>query len=320
MLNYTYLATQADIAKFGPNDLTEYRYVALFDLGRHAKKVHRNEFDLICAGLARFMHEECLIVLNSELRDAPEDSFIKSIYHIFGSPGKMETFVGIATVVPEINDRILLRPVYHELKWSDRDTSRYPCFAALNLCLKKLHANLIYSSLEEILLPVQLSKQQPMACPYGTEIKNRRENLGSINEVGNRPVPGVDKPLGRTTLSSAENNEPISLAKMEDLARFFDVSVQSITFEKIVPNRNRLIELREETGLDKDKLAHSMGLASGRFFDLLEDASCVPAETMRFVYRQFQNILEQLRKMPGTNFKFTDLMDISATEALASET
>ena len=318
MLNYTYLATEADLASFNPNDFAKYQYVALFGLGKYAKEVSINELYLIKANLARFMTDKCLVVSAMELDATPKDSFIRILFDTTFSPSpELEAYVAIATVFPGVNEQLHLTPEYQKLEWDSDSPSRYPICDALNQCREHLRAKVIYSSLEEIKLPFQLSKQQPMACPYGAKIKEMRGSK-SIFQICQEKVPlktgtGTFQ-LARTTLTQAENNEPITLEKLKDIACYFNVPVSAITFEKVVPCQRCLQELRAQTGMDKESLAHIMGLPSGYFFDLLETAESVPSEKMRFIHKQFIQIL----KLKNKDLKFGSLLNISATEALAS--
>ena len=290
MLNYTYLVTPKDLAEFNPNDLTRHRYVALFGMGERADKVQENEFNLLCAGLANFMNKECLIVLDSELKDAPTGSFIKSIYHIFDAPPKKEAFVAIATVLPGINDRFLLNPIYHELKWSDGDTSRYPRYNALNQCLEHLHASLTYAALEQVPLPELPHASEGLVIPNGKRIATLRKKAElSLTEVGCQPT--AKGPIDRKTVSKAEKSEPITRDVMEHIAEVFTEPYDRVVFEKIVPLKGRFMELRLETGRTKNELAKEFGLPSALVFDLLESATCLSAARVLFFYYHYKKIL-----------------------------
>jgi len=312
MLNYTYLATSNDLADFTPNDLVGHRYVALFGMGEHADKVPENEFDLLCVGLANFMNEECLIVLDSELKDSPTGSFIKSIYHLFDTPPAKEAFVGIATIFPGINDRFLLNPIYHELKWSDDDTSRYPRYNALNQCLEHVHASLTYSSLEQVPLPELPHASQGLVIPNGKRITTlRKKDELSLTEVGCQPT--AKGPIDRKTVSKAEKSEPITRDVMEHIAEVFSKPFNRVVYEKIAPPKGRFRELRLETGRTKDELAKEFGLPSALVFDLLESATCMSADRLFFFYYHYKKILG------GKELSFESLIDFSRTDSDPSQ-
>ncbi len=314
MLNYTYLSTPTDLTSFEPNDLKRFRYIILFDLGSRADEVDEIEFALICGSLAHFMHAEYLVTTTADLSSAPEGSYVKKIYHIFTPIKPMDAFVAIATVFPDINDEYLLEPAYQRLEWDRESSSRYPVYEALNHNLKTLRSRVNYSALGQFILPIPLTKPNPLACPFGSMITELRKAKGSQNEVSKECAPGKDRPLGRSTLRQAEEYEPISPDKLQEFADFFEVNISYISLKAVAPNSIFLSGLREESGLSPEKLAHTMGIASGYFFELLESADKVPAETMRFVYKQYKNILGK----QDNELKFSQLLDLAATEALAS--
>lgn len=312
MLNYTYLTTPTDLSTFGPNDLAKYRYVALFHLGQRADGIDERELALVFGGLAHFMRAECLVTTTADLTSASEKTYIKTIYHIFDNVEDMDAYVAIATVFPDKIDKHLLRPVYQELDWDRTNDARYPVYDALNRSLETLRHNVLYSSLEEIILPTPLSKQKELVSPFGARIKSLREDRGSQNVVAQEHAPGRDRPLGRSTLRLAEEYESISREKLQEFADYFGEDISYISLEVVVPNKTVLKDLREESGLGKEKLAHTMGIACGSFFDLLESADSVSTKVMRFVHKQYKNILNR----EDSELKFDTLLDLQATVAL----
>jgi len=299
-------------ACFNRNDLAQYRYIALFGMNTHSDEVPTLEFDLLCARLANFLKDDCLMLLNSELKDLPEDSYIRSVYHIFDNPPKKVAFVGIATVFPGINDRFLLNPVYHELKWNDDDSSHYHRYNALNQCLEHLQASLTYSSLEQVPLPELPHASQGLVIPNGKHIATLRKKAElSLTEVGCQPT--AKGPIDRKTISKAEKSEPITRDVMEHIAEVFAEPYNRVVFEKIVPPKGRFRELRLETGRTKDELAKEFGLPAALVFDLLESATCLSADRLLFFYYHYKKILGEKK------LSFESLIDFPLTDSDPSQ-
>jgi hypothetical protein len=301
-------------ACFNRSDLAQYRYIALFGMNTHSDEVPTLEFDLLCARLASFLKDDCLMLLDSELKDLPEDSYIRSVYRIFDNPPKKAAFVGIATVSPGINDRFLLNPVYHELKWDDDDSSRYHRYNALNQCLEHLQASLTYSSLEQVPLPELPHASQELVIPNGKYIATLRKNAGmSMEEVGCQRTETGLPTADRKTISKAEKNEPITRDVMEHIAEVFSEPYNRVVFKKIVPPKGRFRELRLESGRTKDELAKECGLPSSLVFDLLESATCLSAERLIFFYYHYKKILGEKK------LSFESLIDFYRTDSDPSQ-
>ena len=315
MLNYTYLVTQEDLIEFGPNDVSKFRYAILLSLGDASKSLAKNEFTLIRFGLAKFMNDECLTVLSSQLNDAPADSFIKSFFHtIFENPREMESYIAIASM----DEKLILSPVYHELIWDIEKGSRYPIYDKLTQCLEQLRSKLHYTSLADFPLPPLHPKQQSMVCPNGGEINALRKGAGEVDEVCEKKVPNKDGngtfQLKPTTLRQAERYEPITTKKIEEIALRFNVSPATITLEDIVPEKSVLQGLRTQLAIEKEELAKQFGVPSEYFFDLLENADIIPANIMRFVHHNYRTLL----KAQSKTLAFMDLIDSEETSNLAS--
>lgn len=295
MLNYTYLATPQDCAAFTPNDLVRHRYVALFGMGRHADQVPANELSLLFASLANFMNRDCLITMDSDLNDAPEQSYIRSIYHIFDAPPEKEAYVAVATVLPGVNDRILLNPVYHKLKWGKSDTSRYPCYNALNQCLEHLYGSLTYSSLDQLILPELPPASQGLVIPNGTRLAALRKDRGmTMEDVGRERSKQGLPTMERKSVSKAEKGEPVTKLVMQHIAEVLKESYSSVVREKATPPKGRFREVRLATGLSPNELAEKFGLPSPFILELLEAAVSIPADKLLFFHYHYKKILGEL--------------------------
>lgn len=315
MLAYTYLASPEDISNFGANQLAAYKYVALFDFGSDVEDITKTEFNLMCASLSRFMHEDCLIIRADELIEAPEECFIRPIYQIFESQPHPTPHIAIATIFAGEDDKLLLNPAYHPLDMSDHTESRYPWFESLNQCLEKLKVLLAVSSIDDFTIPPLPPKVQSTCCPNGKKIKELRQKFGSIQYVTEElKIDSTHQaacPVSRNTLQAAENYAPITNSNLAQISRFLGVTSTELKFDQVVPIRDVFKELRKQSGMSVDELAQHFGIGQTMFFDFLEQADNLSSEKIRFVFSKYKGLIKSL--------KFKELIDVDATEHLTQD-
>ncbi|MBC8462483.1 MAG: pentapeptide repeat-containing protein [Deltaproteobacteria bacterium] len=297
------------IATLDAEDLAQYRYVALFGAGQYEDEISREELDLIRTGLANFMKDECLMIQEAELRNTPEKSYLRSICRMFETPPADNAFVAIATVHPGINDKILKRPVYHELNRKGCDSWDQ----ALNQALEKLRASLFVKSITDFSLPALPSKKQSLVCPNGNRIRTLRNAIGPHDRVCEIKAYRNEHEsyfLSKNTLIKAEKGEPITKTKLEDIAKVLNTAASRLIFKNIAPNRERLQKLREAVFCTEEELLEQFGVSTPVFFDLLEEEKVIPADTLRYVHHHYNKLIGS---KAGS---FVELVDIPKTEEL----
>lgn len=296
------------------DDLVRYNFIILLGIGQHGNDIPEKELRMMRTGLASFMKDKCLMVFEPELEDTPEDSYIRSTYSVFDNAPKDKPFVAAATTSPGINDRILYTSVYYELRPEEDGDARHSWNKALNRALKKLRGSMLAKSLTDFYLPVLPTKKQSLVCPNGNRIRKLREKIGPMDQVCAVKIQTKSNPenhkLSKTTLIKAGKGEPISLSKLEDIAKLLKVAPKRLIFERIAPNTERLRALREEVICTEEELLEQFGVSTPVFFDLLEEARVVPSYIMRYVHHHYEKLL-------GLSAgSFADLIDLSKTETL----
>ncbi|MEI7850286.1 MAG: hypothetical protein WCH86_00470 [Kiritimatiellales bacterium] len=303
-----------DLASLAPEDLGGYRYFALYGFGRHAQSIPKHEMDLMRARLSNMMTDSCLVVFDIELDNTPEDAPIRSFYLNFNNRPKKEAFVAVATVRSGINDKILKRPAYHELKRKDHSSWE----EALDQALEKLQASMVTNTLAEISLPGLPSAKKTLVCPNWEYIRQLRENVGPMESVCRVKIITASCPashtLSKTTLIKLERGDPVRPSTIEDIAKVLKVAPKRLIFENIAPSVEKLRELREAVVCTEEELLRQFGCVTMDFFNLLEETAVVPAETMRYVYHHYK---ELLGSQAGT---FSELINLPRTEALTGQT
>lgn len=299
------------VALLESKDLSNYRYVAFWGLNRHTNAIPKKESDLIRTLLDNFMKEKCLFVSDLELQELPEDAYLRSAYQCFDNPPTKEAFVGIATIHPGINERLFHSPVYHEVMWMKGKESRTPCYDAFCKALEKVRLSAFTKTLKDISLADLPSAKVNLVCPNGNLIRKRRKKAGPMDELCKIKITTSSRPqkhsLSKTTLIKAGKGEPITMAKLEDIAKVLKIAPSRLLFEDIVPNHERLKELREFCTEEEllEQFATSLD-----FFNLLEETKVVLADTMRSVHHHYKRLL-------GSRVgSFAELIDMQGTEAL----
>lgn len=293
------------IADLAPEDLGCYRYFALYGFGRHTQSASIHELNLMRAKLSNIMKDRCLMVSDIELDDTPADAPIRSFYLSFNDRPDNEAFVAVATVYSGINDKILNRPVYHNLKREDHSSWD----EALSQALEKLQASMLVNTLANISLPGLPAAKQNLVCPDWKYINKLRENVGSMESICSLRT----NTLSKTTLIKTEKGEPVRPSTIEDIAKVLKVAPKRLIFENIAPNEEKLRELREAVVCTEEELLGQFGVFTMDFFSLLEETAVVPADTMRYVHHHYEKLLGP---QAGA---FTELIDLPRTKALAGQ-
>lgn len=301
------------IADLVHKDLGAYRYFALYGFGRHVQDVPKHELDLMLSRLSNFMKGSCLMVSDTELDGTPEDAPVRSFYLSFADRPENEAFVAIATVYPGINDKIFKRPAYHGLRREDHAGWD----EALDHALEKLRASLLVGTLANIPLPGLPSAKKNLVCPNWEYIRQRRKKAGPMEslcalDIATPSRPGKHK-VSKTTLIKAEKGEPVRPSTIEDIAKVLKAAPGRLIFKNIVPNVERLRELRKAVVCTEEELLGQFGLSSMALFHLLEEAAVVPADTMRYVHHHYGKLLGP---QAGA---FTELVYLPGTKALAGQ-
>lgn len=299
-----------NIADFKADDLAQYRYVALFGPGKYADAIPKHDLDLMHACLSNFMKGDCLFVTESELMNTPENSYIRSVYRCFGDHPENEAYVAVATIFRGINDKILKQPVYCELNRKQHGSWD----EALNHALERLRTALFMKSLEDFQLKPLPSAKKSLVCPNGSRIRElRNQKVGPMGRACKIKIfreGRVPHVLSKTTLIKAEKGEPITKARLRDVAKVLKVAASRLIFENIVPNRERLKELRAAVFCTEEELLEQFGVSTPIFFSMLEEAKVVPADTLRYVHHHYKQLIGSMAD------PFSELIDHSATEAL----
>ena len=327
MLAYTHLATPQDIASFDPNDAAKYRYWALFSFD--ASIVPQEEYDLMRNSLARHMPGEFLVVSKQELEKSPKDCYIRSVYHIFNALKVSAPFIAVAINEMGPNGDLLRAPVVQQLYSEDLPDIDYAHLEALNLCLGSLMKLLDSSSIDDFELPYDPTKSKASCCPNGKRIMELRKWRGPLEKVieDMKGKPGIE-PVSVSTLHNAENYIPIGDTSLNAIAKFFDVAPEDISFERLVAKKSIFEKLRKQAAMPVPELRKHFKNVDPVFFTMLENATSMPSEVIRFAYKgycdalNFQN--EHKMGKSGSSSpdgfsppKFREILDIRATEELS---
>lgn len=316
MLNYTYLAEQADIEAFGPNQLADYKYIALVGLGKQAKSMSTVEFELIRSSLAHFMKDSCYLVHQSDLEKLPNDCFIRSIYSIFEPHTGNGDYIAISTVLRHVNHRIHLKPAYHSIVASDSSSTRYPYYEAINNCLDRLKDDLQITTLEDYPLPNLQPKEKGLLTPKSWLLASLRKKIGSQDDVSGTDISvmigdkTITDKLSKTTIIKAENYGSLTNRSLMLLAAQHQVSVESIRLNRVVPDTNRIRKAIQSTGLNLQEFANELELESTLFLDLLLDSRVIPTSALRFFHQRLKGVTGE------QNLRISDFINRPATQNL----
>lgn len=301
------------LALLAPENLGGYHYFALYGFGRHAKSIPKHEMDLMRARLSNMMKDKCLMVADTELDGTPEYAPIRSFYTNFSNRPPKEAFVAVATVHSGINDKLLKHPAYHTLKRKDHSSWE----EALDRALEELQASMRTNTLADFPLLNLPSASQNLVCPDGKYIRQLREKIGNMEAIREKGATILSRPeretLSKTTLIRAENGEPVRPSTIADIAKVLKVNPKRLIFENVVPSAEKLRDLRKAVVCPEKKLLEQFGVVTMDFFNLLEEAAVVPADTMRYVHHHYKKLLG------ARTGEFQELINLPGTRALAGQ-
>lgn len=293
-----------DIANFSSKDLGKYDYLVLVDIPDG--KTDIDELNLMRSTLERFMKHKGMVVFSSELEQAPDNAFVRSIYgSVFGKKEGKAADIAVATVHKEVNERLYMKPLRHKLL--PAGDSRFLFLDALNRSLENLRFSMEYTSIEDIPLPELHHTLQGLVVPNGRAVKKCRDR-----QRKNQTDFAADCCLDRKVISKIENGNPVKLETMKMIADKTDKTADELLYTRVVPLRKKLIQLREDSELTPDEAAQKTGLPSGSYIQQLENAAYVSARVMRVVHYLYEKYLLE------ESIPFSDLIDLDATERLST--
>lgn len=322
MLSYTYLARSQQINEFGEEDLAAYRYIAVFGSGSYANKITKHEFTMMCVELIRFMKQDCLIVIASELEDASDRSILKEIYQDFDIPINLDAYIAIGTIIAD--EDLFITPIYREIDWRSNPRARYPLLRALNQNLRVLRAKLTDATLDQFPFPPLPSGAQPLQFANGSHITNELDEKSIVlRDSGSVTCPETGQRLSahRHTIAKARNGDLVLPSTLKYLSCLLKIPETELKFNRIVPNPSAVATARKLLAKEARKgLREWFGPFSDFFFDQIETAEDVPARCLKFIYHHYKKLIEDNEKK-GTPLKEAiepeELIDTNKTYALA---
>lgn len=320
MLNYTFLATKDDIAAITTEKVAEYRYIALIELGQYADTIVHHEYVMLCVGLQRYMKEDCLIAIASEMNDAPEKSVLKSVYRIFDPQPQFEAYIGLGTLFPSENEELYIAPVYQEIKWNCRAEARFPYYDALNQSLSALKTRLYYATLNDYPLPPLPPAVSSLLIPNSERIKKLRKEQGltqiDLTEV---QIPGtvLTSQANRKTIMRTEKGEPVKPDTLQHISYCLKVPLNSLFLSEVIVYPSG-ISIAKGTfeNCNRSKITEWFGADYEYFFSLLEGAELVSSEIIKYVYYYYQKTSNDVL---GAETKLSELVDNPKTSARAQK-
>lgn len=321
MLNYTFLATKEEIASLDCRTIADYRYIALIELGKYAAQIEQHEYTLICIGLSRYLKEDCLITIASELAEAPDDSTLKSAYQIFDPLPNCDAFIALGTLFPDENEKLYSAPTYQEINWESRQQARRPYYDALNQSLSKLRDKLYYSTVEDFSLPPLPPSINLLVLPNAKRIKDLRKKLGlNQSDMTHVQIPGSNEHSGadRKTIIRAEKGEPVQKETIQHIAYCLNESITSLHYTQVVPLSGAILLAKDTIiNCDRSKITEWFGPHYEYFFDILNASKIVSAEVALRVYYYYKKIAND---MLNEEIELSEIVNYSRTETLAENT
>ena len=288
-----------NLSQLDPGDLADHRYIALFSAGSYADDLSKQKLDILHTELRKFMRNECLVVLDSELADAREDSYIKSLYSIFDPPAEMDAYIAVGTVFAE--EKLFTKPVYRAINWQSHDQNSFQ--AALSQNLRELRVMLTDATLDQFPLPPLPPGAQPLQFANGTLIASKLNSKGIVLRETNTvicPDTGGNLSCHRETISKAKTGDLVLPSTLKYLSCLLNVPEQELMFTRIVPNKQHVCAARKmlASGARKE-IRDWFGPFSDFFFEQIEMADDIPAQCMKFIYHHYKKLLETKRKNGG---------------------
>lgn len=292
-----------NLSQLGPDDLADYRYIALFRTGSYADDLSKQKLDILHTELRKFMRNECLVVLDSELADTREDSYIKSLYSIFNPPAEIDAYIAVGTVFAE--EKLFAAPVYREISWNSRDKNSFQ--VALSQTLRELRVMLTDATLDQFPRPPLPPGAQPLLFANGTliasKLNEKRIVLRETNSVV-CPDTGGNLSCHRETVSKAKKGDLVLPSTLKYLSYLLGVPEPELMFTRIVPNKQHVCAVRKILASEARKETRDwFGPFSDFFFEQIEMADDIPAQCMKFVYHHYKKLFEAKHKNGGKRSK-----------------
>jgi hypothetical protein len=292
-----------NLSQLGPDDLADYRYIALFRAGSYADDLSKQKLDILHTELRKFMRNECLVVLDSELADTKEDSYIRSVYSIFNPPPEMDAYIAVGTVFAE--EKLFTSPVYREINWHGHDQNSFQI--ALSQNLRELRVMLTDATLDQFPLPPLPPGAQPLQFANGTLIASKLNSKGIVLRETNTvicPDTGGNLSCHRETISKAKTGDLVLPSTLKYLSCLLGVPEPELMFTRIVPNKQHVCAVRKILASEARKEARDwFGPFSDFFFEQIEMANDIPAQCMKFIYHHYKKLFETNRKNGGKRSK-----------------
>lgn len=277
---------EGTLSKLEHDDLKERDYIALFSLGTEAMEIPTHELNQRLTELEKLLPKKCLLAFDLTLDRQDEGSTAKRTFSCF-EERKKGAFIAIATISKGINDELYYSPVYNELILAPE--------TAFHECIQDFLDSLIYKTIADFKLPPLTGLRRKLVCVNGKRIRELRgTKMKKLYGMTSKKFlfSGVKNLAGRT-LDRIENNNPTQDDIIKEIAKFLKTSPKSLILTQVAPNYQKLKRLRELTELSADQLSLQFGVASPRFFHLLETEESIPAKSMLFAYCRYKSILKQ---------------------------
>lgn len=126
-------------APYSYKDLTDFKYVGIYDLGEDAIDISENDSFQINMFIANLKKEGVLLVSAAEAENNPTDTPFRTFYELFFNQSEMSHYVGL-TSPNRICDPYFDDPTIEYIEPPD-DSSRNPFYKSFNTALKKLFEN-----------------------------------------------------------------------------------------------------------------------------------------------------------------------------------
>jgi hypothetical protein len=294
MHGYAYIVEKEDFRKFGPNEVAEFQYISLVNLGVPFDDIHPFEFSLIQVQIAEHMPKGILFVFKKELDELDENVFLKSICTVFEEQEKVpKEYISITTLNPKVNERLYLKPVTRPIFPERFKKERYRYQASVSACMAELSKDL---ELPSMVLDFHFNtKSSSLVIPRGQEILKLRSprSQSQILKSGSNPDP-IHMDLDVKTLRKAERCNPIEFKSLKIIADFFDVpSVDFLRYEQVICIPLVMEGLRRKTRFSKDQLLSKFKIDDPLYFDKLESYDPIPADYIRYAWTLYKDTFKQ---------------------------
>lgn len=297
MLNYTYLAKKRELETLNEDNIAEYRYIALFQTGTYADRLTGVEESILRAELTRFMREECLVVIASELDSIPDGSYLKTVFGLFGDALARlngEAGICIGTVFDDVDTPVFTEPVCERIHWETVGDRRYPFARALSRILRKVRIRLTDASLDQFPLHPLPSRAKSLQFANGQLIETRIDERSVVlrdNNTVTDPESGETYDAHRQTIAKARDGDLVLPYTLKYLSLLLDEPEQNLKLMRVVPNKGAVLAARQLLGRHAEKgVREWFGPFSDFFFDHLEWVEDIPARHMKFIYHHYKKL------------------------------